>query len=93
MVGDLETGRAVRSLAGHEGLVNAVSVFADGRRAISASSDRTLKVWGLATGALLASFTGDASMRCCAVAPTGEVIVAGDVTGRVHFLRLEGVRE
>ena len=34
-------------------MVNAVAVTADGRRAVSASWDHTLKVWDLATGAEL----------------------------------------
>ncbi|WP_318285844.1 N-acetylglucosamine kinase [Limnospira fusiformis] len=31
-------------------------------------------------------------MKSCAVAPDGVTVVAGDNVGRVHFLRLEGLR-
>ena len=42
---DLETGRELRTLEGHSDWVNGVAVTPDGRRAVSASGDKTLKVW------------------------------------------------
>src|SRR4028118_1212131 len=40
----------LRTLNGHSSSVNAVAVTADGKRAISGSYDKTLKVWDLTTG-------------------------------------------
>jgi len=54
-------------------------------------SNNTIKVWDLATGNLIASFTLENPIACCAIAPDGVTIVAGDKSGRVYFLRLEGV--
>jgi WD40 repeat protein len=68
-----------------------VAVTPDGRRAVSASSDQTLKVWDLESGELVASFSADGTLAACAVAPDGLTIVAGGASGRVHILRLEGV--
>jgi len=65
-----------------------VAVTADGARAASASLDGTLEVWDVATGATLATFVGESSMQPCAVSPDGRTVVAGEVLGRVHFLRL-----
>lgn len=56
-----------------------------------ASGDKTLKVWNSSSGEVIASFTGEGELLCCAVAPDGVTIVAGERTGRVHFLRLEGM--
>lgn len=64
---------------------------ADGKRAISGSLDNTIKVWDLWSGNLIASFMGESSIACCAIAPDGVTIVAGDESGLVYFLRLEGV--
>ena len=46
------------------------------------------RVWDLETGAAVATFTCDAPVRCCAFAGEHRV-VAGDASGRVHFLSLE----
>ena len=88
---DLETGTELATLTGHSSWVNAVAIAPDGKRAVSASY-KTLKLWDLETGKELATFTGEAEMSSCAVAPDGVTVVAGDRSGRVHFLRLEGLR-
>ncbi|WP_155898225.1 WD40 repeat domain-containing protein [Allocoleopsis franciscana] len=76
---------------GHNDSVLAVAVTADGKRAISVSRDRTLKVWDLTSGNIVSSFKGDNIFSACAVAADGVTIVAGDSLGCLHFLRLEGV--
>ncbi len=44
-----------------------VAVFPDGRRVVSASDDKTLKVWDVATGECLATLEGHSSwVRCAA---------------------------
>nr|MBC8449063.1 hypothetical protein [Chloroflexota bacterium] len=88
-VWDLATGQEERTLAGHESLVRSVAVTADGRRAISASDDRTLKVWDISTGldASLATIALEGSLWCLALAPDGLTIVTGDGAGNVYCLR------
>jgi WD40 repeat protein len=85
---DLESGRMIRTLEGHTDSVIAVAVMAAGRRAVSASDDQTLRLWDLESGKEIATFTGESDMDSCAVAPDGRTIVAGESSGRVHFLRL-----
>ncbi|MFH7025042.1 MAG: NB-ARC domain-containing protein [Heteroscytonema crispum UTEX LB 1556] len=85
-----QTGEVVRTLTGHSNSVNALALTLDGKYAISASDDTTVKVWNWQTGEIIASFTGDSGITCCAVAPDGVSIIAGEASGRVHFLRLEG---
>jgi WD40 repeat protein len=75
-------------LEGHSEDVLTVAVTADGKRAVSASEDRTLKLWDLDTGLLIATFHGDAPALCCASADERR-IVAGDSGRRVYFLSLE----
>jgi len=64
-------------------------VTPNGRRAVSASDDRTLRVWDLETGQPIASFAGDSQASCVATGPDGRAVVAGEASGGVHFLRLE----
>jgi WD40 repeat protein len=65
-----------------------VAVTPDGRRALSASWDHTLKLWDLHSGAVLTTFHCDGPANCCACADNHR-IVAGDFAGRVYFLSLE----
>jgi len=88
-VWELASGRELRTLTGHSGVVWGVTVTPDGQLAVSASLDKTLKVWELDSGHELLAFTADAYLYCCAVAPDGKTILAGDQGGKIHCLRLE----
>ena len=89
-VWDLGTGEQILTLEGHTSWINAMAVNNDGVRAISTSDDTTLKVWDLETGEILCTFSGDYALYACAISPDGKIIVAGEGSGRIHFLRLEG---
>jgi WD40 repeat protein len=55
---DLAAGNVVRTLAGHEGPIAALGFAADGGRLISGSGDRTARVWNVADGQLVSTFSG-----------------------------------
>ncbi|WP_208339402.1 NB-ARC domain-containing protein [Aetokthonos hydrillicola] len=86
-----QTGELLRTLVGHSDSVNALALTPDGNYVIFASYGSTLKVWSWQTGEVIASFIGDGSICCCAVAPDGVSVIAGDGSGAVHFLRLQGI--
>ncbi len=86
-VWDVETGKQLRALEGHTDSVRAVAVV-DQRRVVSASDDRTLRVWDVDTARTGAVFTLDAPARTVAFVRDRRLLVAGDESGRVHFLDL-----
>jgi WD40 repeat protein len=47
--------------------VNSVAINADGHCGVSVSDDRTLNVWDLDTGEVIAFFRGEARMRTCGI--------------------------
>ena len=53
---ELGTGRLVRTMVGHDGYVDSLSLSADQDRLVSSSYDRTLRVWDTETGAEVARF-------------------------------------
>ena len=65
-----------------------MAITPDGCRAVSASEDSTLRVWDLESGEEIATFTGESAILSCAFARDGRTIIAGEESGRVHFLRL-----
>jgi hypothetical protein len=60
----------------------------DGKCAVSASRDRTLKMWDLENGRLIATFHCEGSAQCCALVNTRQ-IMAADAVGRIYILSLE----
>ena len=55
-----------------------MAVTPDGR-AVSASTDRMLRLWDLKSGEEIAAFTGYGEIRCCAFTRDGPTIAAGAV--------------
>ncbi len=90
VVWDIRTGRPLHTLTGHRGPVNGLAVTPDARHLVSTSvQDRSLRLWRLADGALLASFQGESQCSACALAPDGRTVVTGARTGGVEVFRLE----
>jgi WD40 repeat protein len=91
-VWNLESTEELSVAEGHADAVRTVAIAPNGGQIITASSDRTLKVWD-ARGHRIATFSADGELRVCAVAGDGSAIIAGDVQGRVHILRLDGMED
>ena len=87
---DLRTGTEKFTVKGHSSYVKAIALTPDGKILISGSHDNTIKIWEIETGAEIATFTGESPINCCAVAADGVTIVAGEESGKLHFLRLQG---
>ena len=75
---DVKSGRIVRSLEGHKGLISAFAFSPDGKTAATASLDRTVRLWDVTMGKLQKSFTqsGDYEIKVIMFTHDGQDLVA-----------------
>ena len=90
-IANFEVSSGARAQLGHSGIVTAVAVHADGWRVVSASSDCTLKVWDLESGACLRTLCGSKEkwIRDVVLHPDGRRAVACDDDGTLWVWDLE----
>ena len=82
-------GQCERSLSGHTSGVAAVAVLPCGDRIVSASGDRTIKVWRVADGRCERTLKGHSrEVDTLAVLPRGDRIVSGSRDKTVKVWRL-----
>jgi WD40 repeat protein len=82
---------ASRTFKGHEGCIAAAAVFPDRRRMVTASDDKTLRLWHLEDGVLLKIMEGHRfSVISVAVSRDGQFIASGDVGGEVIAWNRDG---
>jgi WD40 repeat protein len=74
---DLRHPSLIRTLAGHSDNVSGCTISPDGSFIVSASWDKTLKIWDAATGKERFALSGHADSICgCAISPDGSFIVS-----------------
>jgi WD40 repeat protein len=83
---DVETGKELRSFAGHDNWVRAVAFSPDGLVALSGSQDATLKRWDLSDGLEIGSFSGHMGwVRAVAFAsPDGRIVLSGNSDNNLY---------
>ena len=89
-VWDIASGQPVTGIRECVGsTILSMVVTMDGVLAFCGYEDSTIRAWNLSNLQLLATFTGYSAMTSVDVASDGCTVVAGEQSGRVHFLRLE----
>jgi WD40 repeat protein len=83
-------GALLFTFAGHAGRVRDVVITPDGRRAISASDDRTVKVWDLDRGAEARTLIGHSDwVRAVAVTPDALRVISASDDHTLRIWRIE----
>ncbi len=74
---DPASGAATRRWHAHDGAVTALSFNAEKTLLVSASKDRSAKLWDVANWAELRAYAADAPLNGAAISPSREHVVAG----------------
>jgi WD40 repeat protein len=81
-----DTWLTTRQLASNTKIVSALAFSADGTKLVTGAQDQTLRIWNLATGAALGSFTTMASVNSVAFALDGTHVAFGDDLGTLAVI-------
>jgi WD40 repeat protein len=84
---ELETGRLLRSLLGHEGRVVFLAVSPDGKTIVSRALDDTLRIWDLESGRLLRTIARKLDLR-----EETMITLHGSLNGLVLMITPDGSR-
>jgi dipeptidyl aminopeptidase/acylaminoacyl peptidase len=81
-------------LRGHTNEVRSIAITPDGRTLISASNDRTIKIWDLATGRERTTLRGHKGpVAMVAISPDGRTLASGGDDGTVKLWDLHRLQE
>src|SRR6267154_488420 len=74
----------VREYEDHEGHLRGLAVFPYGRRMVTGSWDKTLRLWDLKDGTVLKKMKGHRhAVSSVAISPNGQLVASGDGGGEL----------
>ncbi len=89
IINNYEISKTLKTLKGHTGKVSSVAISPDGKYALSASKDDTLRYWNLTTGKTIKVFNGVRySFNSVAISQDGKYAISGGWSG-LKYLNLK----
>jgi len=85
----LNSGQCEQTLTGFTFEIKHIALSDDDSYLGISTRDSALLLWNLSTGQLITKFYGESDIDYFNFSPDGELVLAGERSGRVHILRLE----
>ncbi len=83
---NLETGKEIRTLTGHNDHVNSVSFSSDGKTLASGSWDETIKLWNVETGQEIRTLSGyNDYLYSVSFSSDGKTLASGSADGTIKL--------
>lgn len=83
---DPKTGRLVRTLDGHKGLVRGIEFSVDGKWLASTSGDKTVRIWDVASGKNTQTLVGHTGgTRCVAFSPDAKSVASSSNEKHIYL--------
>ena len=94
-IGVYESNSGIRRiyLRGHNGYITKALISADDKLLITSGNDHFIKVWNLPDLKLVTCFSGESGIANVAISEDKTTIIAVELSGQKHFLRLVNFRE
>jgi WD40 repeat protein len=92
-VWDMQNGTELRSLRGHTDWISSVAFGADSRFIVSASVDKTVKIWELSNDETTAPAGHTRRLNALAVSPNGKLLASGSDDHTIKIWDMEGGQE
>ena len=82
---DVDTGNLINTFSGHHGLVNSVCFSPSGDSMLSASDDKTVRLWSLKSHDSIVLKGNESAISSIAYSPTGDKFAAGTRDNTIHL--------
>jgi WD40 repeat protein len=91
---DVNTGKLVQTLPGHEGFINYLAISGDGQKLFSASADKSIKIWNLSNGKLISKLTGyNSYVNSLAISPDGQKLFSAGADKTIRVWNIDTKKE
>jgi|GEM_PF-1479490 len=88
-VWDLNNKKRIHTLKGHTQDIKCLAVSPDGTLVVSYAADKTIKLWDLIDGKLLATHVFDDAANTITMGPDNRTLLVGCNSGRIHKIKIQ----